>query len=383
VSPDLSHVTLLIADSDRSASHSLRRQLESAGYPTPLAVYSGKQVLKQVYAHRPDLVILCSRLSGANSYRLCNQIKSDDQLGFTPIILLIEEDEQDSFADGLPCAADAIIARPVDQEELLTWTRSLLRIKAQIDRLNAENQRLANASRAVELLKSDIIRNVGHELATPLVQVKSAVSMLVEDPRHGEDRESSLSDMAIQAVARLEGVVENIRQLAQAHKIKIGPVVVDEAADLALRHLERSWASRDARYRVEKRIEDRLPLVLGDKRALGRLLQLLLENALKFSPPDSPVYLEAYRTDAGCVWIGVQDFGIGIAPEEHERIFDAFYQIDASITRRYGGTGIGLALALLFADGMQTAIKLDSAPGEGSIFSFELPMIGPDHAGNF
>jgi signal transduction histidine kinase len=184
--------------------------------------------------------------------------------------------------------------------------------------------------------------------------------------------------MATEAVARLESAVENIRQLAQSHDIASGPVIVREAAGLALRHLERSWASRGARERVQVQIPNDLPLALADKRALARLLQLLLDNALKFSDDHKPVHVIAAPYQSGYVWVGVQDFGIGIAEEEHERIFDAFYQVDGSSTRRYGGTGTGLALAMLLAKSMRTAIQVESAPGKGSTFSFLLPVADLD-----
>jgi len=118
--------------------------------------------------------------------------------------------------------------------------------------------------------------------------------------------------------------------------------------------------------------------VIGDKRALGHLLQLLLDNALKFSPPATPVYILAMRPSPDQVWVGVQDLGIGIAREEHDRIFDAFYQVNGGANRAYGGTGTGLALAVLLAKGLNTQIKLASTPGEGSTFSFVLPVADLD-----
>jgi signal transduction histidine kinase len=228
----------------------------------------------------------------------------------------------------------------------------------------------------IDLLKSEIITTVSHELSTPLVQVKAAVSLLVEDfAQHGSAEQGRIGAMATQAVARLESVIDNIKQLAQTHHIRLNPVTIGDAVDLAVRQLDRSWASRGARERIEKRLDADLPLVWADKRALARLLQLLMDNALKFSPPDSPVRVLAWPESATLVWIGVQDFGIGIPKTEHDQIFEAFYLVDGSSTRRYGGTGTGLALALLLANGMNTTIELDSEPGEGSTFSFTLRAV--------
>jgi signal transduction histidine kinase len=331
-----------------------------------------------VYEYHPYLLILDADLPGKDGYEVCQTLKADKSLGFVPVLLMVDESKY-VYDEDIDCGPDATIYKPIDGDELLAWLRFLLRMKRQLDNLIRENQALATASQAIELLKSDIINNVSHELSTPLVQVKAAVALLAEDATQNSSREqTSMANMAQQAVARLEGAVDNIRQLAQTHNIKLGPVIVTEAADLAIRHLERSWASRSARVRVEKQIESDLPLVLGDKRAMARLLQLLLDNALKFSADETPVYVLAWQIDAKHVRIAVQDQGIGIAETEHQRIFQAFYQIDGSSTRRYGGTGNGLALALLLANGMQTEIRLQSEPGKGSIFSFELPVANLD-----
>lgn len=367
--PSAPSATLLLAGPDPRTVAALQQVFEAAGFSVVTA-YTAPKVLRQVRESHPYLVILDMALSRQST--LCAKIKAANTSGFLPVITLVESDWREDDPDS---GADASILKPVDHEGLLASVRSLLRVKKQIDKLIQENRALAASSRAVELLKSDIITNVSHELSTPLVQVKAAVSLLVEEVNQAGPRsEPSVADMASQAVARLEGVVENIRQLAQTHNIRFGPVVVEDAVDLAIRHLERSWASRGARDRIEKHIEPRLPVVLADKRAMARLLQLMIDNALKFSDGDAPVYVLAYRVGKGHVWLGVQDFGIGIAPEEHARIFEAFYQVDGSSTRRYGGTGTGLALAMLLAKGMNTEIKLESKLGEGSTFSFLLPV---------
>lgn len=360
---------LLIADGDHRAAHALQRQLKNSGYVVQVTNNS-QQAFQIMDTQQPHLLLLGDRLEDAEGLWFCEQIKADASLGFMPVIYIT------MYTNGLgegetELSPDAILLKPIDWDELQNWLRRLLRIKRQ-----TEHPRRTHAmqTQEVNLLKSDIINNVAHELNTPLLQVKSALSMLKEDiAQHGTPEQHTLSTMATQAVARLESVVESIRQLAQSHNIHLTPVIVEEAVDLAIRHLERTWTTHGSHTRIEKHFENNLPPVWADKRALARLFQLLIDNALKFSPTNSPVIVLAGRLPEDQVWVGVQDFGIGIAKEQRTIIFEAFYQVDGSTTRRYGGTGTGLALAMLLANSMNTTIDVESRVGKGSIFSFILP----------
>ncbi len=367
----MSYATLLIADADKNTARTFRPLLHSGGY-TVLTTDNGPQALDLVTEQHPHLVILGERVRHADSLAICQQIKADESLGYVPVIWLSACKEDLSLARESDTGPDAVLCRPIDPVALQEWLWALLGIKRQFD---VRLQKLAASTRTVEMLKTDIITSVSHELGTPLLQVKSAVALLAEDMNRGGSREQrQITSMATQAVARLEGVVNNIRQLARARDIHLAPVVLNEAADLAFRFVERSWTSHGAHARLQNHIPDDLPLVIGDKRALGHLLQLLLDNALKFSSPQAPVYLLAMRPAPDQVWVGVQDFGIGIAREQHHRIFEAFYQVNGGTNRPFSGTGTGLTLAMLLAKGMNTEIKLASTPGEGSTFSFVLPV---------
>ncbi len=338
---------------------------------------SSYDALEQVRQYQPHLMIVGSTLADVSGNDMCRQIKADDRLGFIPIILF--DGDAASLSGDSPWYADVVLPRSASLSDLHDWVNFLLHIRGQFDRLKRENERLLDAARSIEMLKRQIIANVSHELGTPLVQVKAAVALLAEESRQSENPgQPSVAEMAQQAVARLEGVVETIRQLAQTHDVRLVAVNVADSVDLALRHLERSWSSRNSTDRINVQIDPRLSPVRADKRALARLLQLLLDNALKFSESPSPVHLIARAEPRGKVWIGVRDFGIGIPPHEHHRVFDAFYQVDGSSTRRYGGTGSGLALAGLLARSMNTTIHLESTPGHGSTFYFVLPVATPE-----
>lgn len=369
------HATLLIADADTGRSTELQQALIGGGY-TVVSLHIQDDLTSHVTEHKPHLVILGVQ-PDRDATRLCQITRSALADYYVPIICLTNEPPNGHLPQ-IP-GADVTLHWPFNAPSMTTWLHYLLRHTAHVNSLLEENNRLEAASRSAELLKREIITSVSHEFRTPLVQIKASVSMLADDVRsNGSYPQPSLADMATQAVARLEGVVDTIRQLAQTHNISLGPVIVREAIELALRFLGRSWNSRGAARRIKTYVQADLPLVLADKRALARLLQLLLDNALKFSDEDSLVVIRAECEPESCVRISVQDSGIGIHPDEHTRIFEAFYQVDASDTRRYDGTGNGLALAMLLARGMNTEIEVSSCMGEGSTFSFVLPVADLD-----
>lgn len=225
----------------------------------------------------------------------------------------------------------------------------------------ADQKRMADE---IDLLRNAIVRNVSHELKTPLLQIKSAVSLLAEE------RESSkLAEYAMEATARLEAVVKNITQLADSLEIHPEPMAIKDAVDQALRNLRRSWEYKGQTERVKIDLADDLPLVLADKQGIGITLQLLIDNALKFSTKSVQVRA---RAKAHLVIVSVRDHGIGIAEDKLEQIFDPFYQVDNAPTRRFGGTGVGLAIVRMIMERHHADIKVKSEVGKGSTFSFAL-----------
>jgi signal transduction histidine kinase len=245
------------------------------------------------------------------------------------------------------------------------------RLTSEIEGLKAQFEQFRHASEEVALLKHAIIHNVSHELKTPLLHVKSAVSLLAE-----EKINTTLTDYAMGATARLEASVNNIVQLAYGLNINIEPMLLRESVDLAMRHLRRSWETKDKIDRVQLHIEDQLPPVLADKQGMGIVLHQLIENALKFS--DDPVLVRANR-ESDCVVVAISDTGVGIAKDQIVKIFDAFYQVNSSSTRPTGGMGIGLAIVKLILDRHNIQIQVESEVGGGSTFWFALPITDVPH----
>jgi signal transduction histidine kinase len=273
--------------------------------------------------------------------------------------------------------ADAVLTQ--DSASWGTQLLPLLRMRAKIMALREENKQLrrksSKGSKAktdidLELFKRYIFNNVGHELRTPLLQMKAALANLAQDPSNG-----TLIDLASKATARLEGNVQNLLQIAQSTNITLDASYIGEAVDVAMRSLRNSWRNSTKVNRVTLDIEPNLPAVLADKRAIGSVLTHLIENGLKFS--EDHVLVRALR-QGDFVTISIEDQGIGIPPEQHEAIFGEFVQGDLSSTRRFDGMGIGLTIVRVILERHHTAVAVESEPGRGARFAFKLRIVHLD-----
>ncbi|MBC6938121.1 MAG: sensor histidine kinase [Chloroflexi bacterium] len=356
----------------------------STGFNNLAAYISFARTLEDAWTlietENPDAVIAPADCQ--NTFKLynglCNQMDAFER----PLLIAVGAVLPESAAEH----QKDIFLLPPDIEHFEFQVINLIRLHSTNKQLQHANHLLAQENHHLKtmaefqrqhfdemnLLKNAIVRNVSHELKTPLLQVKSAVALLAED---GENT-STLIEYAMGATARLEAAVRNITLLNELlndsqDAYTLGPVLVNEAIQYALRNLRRSWEHKDSIERIEVHLEAGLPPVLADRQALGIVMQLLIDNALKFSQQNVEVL--GQRQD-DWVLIAVKDYGIGIAPDKIERIFDSFYQIDNSTTRRYGGLGVGLAIVRFILERHKTRIEVKSQEGKGSSFSFRLPI---------
>jgi len=244
-------------------------------------------------------------------------------------------------------------------------------------------ERTAELRRALERLteinqiKANLISNVSHELRTPLAHIKGYVE-LINDGELGPMSPEQQKAMGVvqQGTKRLERLIEDLIEFSTASReglsLKleaVSPVVL--AKDV----IERSREKADkAGVSLEAAVAEDLPPVRADPEKLGWVVFQLVDNGIKFTPSGGHVRVEADQED-NLVLISVRDTGIGIPKERVSEIFEPFHQLDGSPTRRYGGTGLGLALvkSILTAHGAE--MKVETEEGVGSAFSFPLPMM--------
>jgi two-component system phosphate regulon sensor histidine kinase PhoR len=371
--------SILLAAEDTRWTQHLTAVLDKAGYQ--IRLMSETQSLPHVIEQEhPDIVILSPDRRFTLFAETLSQVPSPGR----PLIVLISNTPHLHQPDGLPI--DIVLPTdPVILEQQLTMFLHLhhelhqmrtafMEQQEQLYTLQKALDQQKRVNNEIELLKNAIVRNISHELKTPLLQVKSAVNLLGEVGLDSEQRDSII-ELAKNATSRLEGLVKNVTLLGSSLDINIGPIILRDTIEYTRRNLVR-MLQRPASdvERVRLHITDNLPPVQADKQGLNMVFQLLLDNALKFSKSPALVDVVVERVGA-FARVEIQDHGIGIEAEKLKHIFEIFYQVDNSTTRRYGGAGVGLALVKLILEAHKTDIHVKSKPGYGSTFWFDLPLV--------
>lgn len=228
--------------------------------------------------------------------------------------------------------------------------------------------------RSLDKLKSDIIANVSHELRTPITIAGGALELAREEDV--KEERNRLIKLARDSLMHQDFIVEDLIDAASLveHKKKFKSSAVNLVDAISFVKSEMEPIALGHRVRIDANIESDLPMVRANYMQLNRVLKNLINNAIKFSKEGGKVVIEARELE-DMVEISVVDTGIGIPESEHEKIFEQLYQIDASATRQFGGTGMGLAVAKEIVETHGGEIRVESRVNGGSTFFFTLPVI--------
>ncbi len=311
-----------------------------------------------------------SQLTAPSSFE--QQLTAEGMRSLLNVPLMAEAE----FIGSLLLASDRAGAFKADQVQVAREIGYVLAIAVHQARLYRKVQLTNTQLRAALRAKEELVANVSHELRTPLGLVYGYAA-LMEERELGpitDDQHQALSVMLKQA-EQLRFMVERLVDLRTSDAVPLCRQPVDAAEWLTL--VIKPWRGRIDQHihpiELDVRLPESMPKLSADPEALKQVLDNLLDNAVKFSPPGSAIRVQA-RLDRDMVIVSVHDQGIGIAGDQLTRIFERFYQIDGSATRRYGGMGVGLALCREIVQAHGGRIWAESVgSGLGSTFYFALP----------
>jgi PAS domain S-box-containing protein len=227
--------------------------------------------------------------------------------------------------------------------------------------------------REAEQAKSTFVSVVSHELKTPVSIIKGYASTLRrEDARWDEDTMRESLTVIEEEADRLADLIENLLEVTRLQSglltLQIGDVYLARLAErLAVKFQQQSET-----HTISTDFPDDFPLVEGDENRLRQVLTNLLSNAIKYSPNGGEIRIEGHATPEEAL-VSVGDQGVGISGEELPRVFERFYRVDDTLTRKTQGTGLGLFIAKSVVEAHGGRIWVESEPGQGAVFIFALP----------
>jgi two-component system phosphate regulon sensor histidine kinase PhoR len=233
---------------------------------------------------------------------------------------------------------------------------------------------------ALESVRRDFVANVSHELRTPLTSIKAFVETLLSGGLEDREHAREFLGIAGKHADRMEDLIDDLTDLSlietDAVELELETVAVEELCREVLVQLESKHGEAASEVLVE------VPpgfTLRADRRRLEQVLMNLVDNAIKFSRPEGTVRITTCKNQGrGC--LKVEDTGMGIPSESHEKIFHRFYRVDKARSREMGGTGLGLSIVKHLMRLHGGAVSVESEVGRGSTFTLEFPPEGNGEA---
>jgi heavy metal sensor kinase len=299
-------------------------------------------------------------------------------LMFAPLLLLVAAAVGYWMSRRALSPVDAIVqtARSVGAGSLNSRLQKL-DTGDELQRLSDTLNEMLDRIEAAFLRITQFTADASHELRTPVSLIRTEAELALRRSRSEREYQESLRHILLEA-ERTTGLIEQLLTLARADSGR--ETLHLESVDLVemLRNVADGWkqvaAIRDVQFSTH--IHDPHAFVNGDQGLLRRLIDVLLDNAFKYTSSPDCVSLRLEVKDDQAL-ISVEDSGVGIPPEEQSKIFERFYRVDKARSRAQGGIGLGLSIAQWIVTQHNGSISVESDAGKGSVFRVALPVTAP------
>jgi signal transduction histidine kinase len=325
---------------------------------------NGAEAIASLSEVKPDLILLDVMMPDMDGIEVCQNIKNDPLYCHIPIIIVTALSDKEDLARCLDAGADDFVSKPINSTELRARVRSMLRIKTQYDRIQDTMR-----------LREEMMQTIVHDLRNPLIGIMLGCDSLktLDVPARSKKRIEQIS----QTVAQLRLLIDDILTIGriEAKKLVLSLSEVDmtEMAQSVLDGFEPLATSKQIQLIGELPSES--IYVSGDKHLIRRVLDNLIDNAIKFSPQDSSIILSVETLPPNpdrqdLVKIQVIDQGIGISPEQKQVIFEK-YEV-GNIVLGLSQIGLGLSFCKMTIEAHNGSISVANNQPKGAIFTIVL-----------
>jgi len=374
VLPPPQNSLILIVDDVQQNIQVVGTMLREAGYSIMPAT-SGAAALQRVQKKLPDLILLDLMMPEMDGLEVCRHLKTDPATQPVPIIFLTASNEMSHLVQGLEAGAVDYVTKPFNPPELLARVRTHLELKHARDTIVRYGQELSRLNEE----KNEFMGIVAHDLRSPLASIQGFAELLADDapmePEEAQDSAHRILDTA-------KRMAEMVQDLLDANRIERGEMrMTPEPCDMGAltRSVVQAYEARASTKHQSLHLEaDDAPIeALADRNTLVQVLENLVSNALKYSPPGKSVFVRLKKV-VEAVRFEVQDEGPGLSAEDQKKLFGKFARLSAKPTGGEHATGLGLSIVKRMVEAMGGQVFCESEFGKGATFIVELPRVRQD-----
>ena len=358
---------VLVVDDHAANRLLLRELLEPDGHEVVEAA-DGAAALELANAHPPDVVLLDVQMPGLDGFEVCRRLKAGRETAAIPVVLVTALDARDDRIAGIRAGADDFLTKPIDRTEVKLRVRNAVAAHS----LFLESLTQYRKLQELEAMRDSLVHLVVHDLRSPLSVVLASLELLqLGADGLGADTAEFVAD-ALECTRRMSDMVSDMLDVSRMEEQKL-PLVLEQldlneviaAAARVVAHSSVRVVHVGASMPVPARCDRKLVL---------RVIANLVDNAVKFSPPEGTVSVLATTTERGAT-VKVFDAGPGIPPEARSMIFDKFGQV-RGVQQSSRSSGLGLTFCKLAVEAHGGVIGVESDGRTGSEFWFSIPPRG-------
>ena len=360
--------TILVVDDTPESLRLFVRILTEQGYsvrPAP----SGELALKRIEQKLPDLILLDIMMPNMNGFDVCRLLKGNEQTSHIPIIFISALGQAFDKVTAFTIGGVDYITKPFQLEEMLARVHTHLSLVEMRKRLEAQNRELQAQNQDLEAFA----HTVAHDLKNPLSKIITSMAMVEAYGPELDSKLRRLLQIGVDAGSKMSNIIDELLLLASVRK-EVAPLYTVYMADVVQQVLDRlSQMIED--YQPELIMPDSWPQAQGYAPWLEEVWANYLSNGLKYGGRPPCLQLGAGLQSNGQIRFWVRDNGPGLSQEAQATLFNEFTRLEDV---RAEGNGLGLSIVHRIISKLDGEVGVESAPGEGSLFYFTLPMAQRD-----
>ena len=325
----------------------------------------GATALKRVALRMPDLILLDLLMPGMNGCEVCLQLKLNPDWKDIPVIFLSASDDKEMIVRALDSGGVDYITKPFNQAELISRVRTQLALKSARDQLK----------QLVED-KDELLGIIAHDLINYLVGINMSAGVLCrQTARLNDQRMTQVAENILRTSAQSLTFVKDFlanSKTDHSYTFKTGAVNLTDFAIAAIEHF--AEVAQQKKIQIQTDFPVHAVNAQADFSGLDRVLDNLISNAIKFSPPGKQIFVSVYSSNNRAVLV-VRDEGPGFTVEDKARMFRRYARLSARPTGGEQSTGLGLSIVRKLVLGMGGELSCESVPGNGATFTVRLPRL--------